>query len=230
VIGVIDIGSHRPKRPFAMISALPLASVRHETRFRAALCQSAFPECSRLWLANLHSSGIVPPMKTDKTPGHARLIGRAGVALAMFHFGRLGHEFVPTQGDSAAGDLWVDFGDGPVAVEVKTVFGRVWGLRRSQLERVKFVVFVCAKDGGCWMLEASRLLEIFAHCGESMMVKDTRLERLNPRELHRELLLFRRVHTTDDDYVPGAKGWRTVRYKLKNGEVRERVYRRRASR
>jgi hypothetical protein len=91
----------------------------------------------------------------------SRLTGRAGVGLAMFHLGRLGYEFVATSEGSHAGDLWVDFGDGPEAVEVKASTTGAWHLRRPQLMRVRRVVFVNVADGTAWLADVAAVLAVW---------------------------------------------------------------------
>lgn len=163
-------------------------------------------------------------MANAKPAGHCRLIGKAGVGLAMFHFGRLGHEFVATTLDSAAGDLWVDFGAGPVAVEVKAATVRAWTIGPGQISRASWFVFVSVNDGGCWLIASDALQRAFSTTA-AIRISDTALAKLSPRALHSEVAVFRRT-AAPPEYVPGAKGWRTVRHKLTTGEIKEYRYRR----
>jgi hypothetical protein len=143
----------------------------------------------------------------------------------MYHLGRLGYDFVATTDDSAAGDLWVNFGSGPVIVEVKSANVHAWSVRRQQLAKPAFFVFVSIPDGCCWLVPGDAVRTAAGGTSPIPRFTERQIDGLATRRLHSEIAAFRR-QTARDEYVPGAKGWRVVRWKLKNGEVREKAYRR----
>jgi hypothetical protein len=123
-------------------------------------------------------------MQTAKTNAAAHLLGKAGVGLVMFHFGRLGHEFTLTNEGSLAGDIWVDFGAGPEAVEVKSTWQQKWALRRKQAERVKWFALVNLSDGDCWLIRSADILAGWENVAAPLTVTGKRIIEMGARGLH----------------------------------------------
>jgi hypothetical protein len=157
------------------------------------------------------------------------LIGRAGVHLAMFHLCRLGHECAETIHLSARGDLWVDFGDGPEAVEVKAASGSIWTIKLSQLRRVKRLMLVHVDDGQCWMFNAAEVLscleEKVPDGSDTRAVSLAKLNKCSKEVLHRKTPPVCQAAPRKDNPKPrfkrdGTPAMKRVVRKLVNGETK----------
>ena len=165
-------------------------------------------------------------MKTAKTDISHHLMGKAGVGLLMFHFGRLGYEFTQTSEGSHAGDLWVDFGQGPEAVEIKATRLPRWGLRSLQTSRVRWVAFVNLTDADCWLLPAAKILQVRASTADGFQITGAQVIAMGAQGLHHAAPVL-----SDAAKKPPAKPReksgkvRRVKKKLASGEIKIYEYR-----
>lgn len=163
-------------------------------------------------------------MDEARTPT-ANLIGKAGVGLAMFHLARLGHEFVMTSTCSHAGDLWVDFGNGPETVEVKTTARPQWSLRRDQTNRVKWVILVNISDADCWLLPVSALGGGWRKTEkDNLLVLGKNLLSLGAKSLHASAPSILRIAKPTRPIRTGTRKPRMVKKVLASGEVKYYEY------
>lgn len=98
-------------------------------------------------------------------PIRAHLIGKAAVCLLSFHLARRGIDFAVTTDSASCGDLWADFGDGVVAIEVKSSTNTRWHIRHTQAEHKGFWAFVCISDTRCWLVDAGAVNAAFNRHG-----------------------------------------------------------------
>lgn len=87
-------------------------------------------------------------------PVRAHLIGKAAVCLVSFHLARRGVDFAVTTDSASCGDLWADFGDGVVSIEIKSSVATKWNIRHTQATHKGLWAFVCITDTRCWLVNA----------------------------------------------------------------------------
>lgn len=94
-------------------------------------------------------------------PIRAHLIGKAAVCLVSFHLARRGIDFAVTTDSASCGDLWADFGDGVVSIEVKSSAKTSWSVRHTQAEHRGLWAFVCISDTRCWLVPSDAVNAAF---------------------------------------------------------------------
>jgi hypothetical protein len=145
-------------------------------------------------------------------------IGRAGAALAEFHFLRLGYECVKTPHYSASGDFWVEMDGAPKRVEVKTSMNRNWVIRRKQIEAVDFCLFIALTEACAWLVSKEAILAKLEG-RDAMSVTDRVADLESERRFHHERSFGSVIYTKRKDVRK-----RIVRRRLASGEVKEYRY------
>ena len=150
------------------------------------------------------------------------------MALAMFHFSRMGIEYTQTTGNSFSGDLWADFGDGPKIIEVKATSRPQWAVRKTQNSRIDYYIFVNTIDTDCWLVESGRVDELLAKTAtNSALVIGSKLGELGAKALHRGVCVISSpLSATTPQDKPKLRRLHRVKKRLASGEIKIYEYRR----